>query len=148
MSPELAQLQNYLIVGGLLFAIGAVGFIVRRNLILMFLCVEMMLQGVSLSLVGWSRFHNDWGGQMLVVFMIAVAACEAGIGLALILMLYHKSGRLDAVFWQDEREPGRPAYIDRAVPEETEEDRPWPKLTPAGVEPEPDEDELLHRSRI
>ena len=47
-----------------------------------------MLQGVSLSLVAWGRYHNDWGGQMLVLFIIAVAACEAAIALALILMLF------------------------------------------------------------
>ena len=60
---EIVLLQNYLIVGGLLFAIGLVGFLVRRNLIVMFLCAEMMLQGVSMSLIAWGRFHGDWGGQ-------------------------------------------------------------------------------------
>ena len=74
--PETALLQNYLLLGGLLFGIGMIGFLVRRNVIVMFLCAEMMLQGVSLSLVAWARFHNDFGGQMLVVFIIAVAACQ------------------------------------------------------------------------
>ena len=79
---KLALLHNYLIVGALLFGIGLIGFFSRRNMIVMFLSAEMMLQGVSLSLVAWSRFHNDFGGQMLVIFIITVAACEAAIALA------------------------------------------------------------------
>ena len=88
---EIALLNNYLIVGALLFGIGLVGFLSRRNMIVMFLSAEMMLQGVSLSLVAWSRFHNDFGGQMLVIFIIAVAACEAAIALALVLMLFQRT---------------------------------------------------------
>lgn len=145
---EYALLYNYLLIGGLLFVIGMIGFLVRRNMIVMFLSVEIMLQGVSLSLVGWSRFHNDWGGQILVVFIIAVAACEAGVGLALILMLAKHTGRLDMTAWQDLREEGLPPFVDREVPEESAEDRIWPTLTPAGVEPEHDEEEELHRSRV
>ena len=100
---ETALLQNYLIAGGLLFGVGLIGFLVRRNVIVMFLCAEMMLQGISLSLIGWGRYHNDWGGQMLVIFMITVAACEAGIALALILMLCKRSGTLDIVFGEIDR---------------------------------------------
>ena len=86
---EAALLQNYLTVGGLLFGIGLIGFIVRRNMIVMFLCAEMMLQGVSVSAIAFGRYHNDWGGQMLVLFIVAVAAAEAAIALALILTLFH-----------------------------------------------------------
>jgi NADH-quinone oxidoreductase subunit K len=145
---EQALLQNYLLIGGLLFAIGLIGFLVRRNMIIMFLSVEIMLQGVSLSFVAWGRFHNDWGGQMLVIFIIAVAAAEAGVGLALILMLAKLTGRLDMTVLQDLREEGLPPFVDREVPEERVEDRVWPTLTPAGVEPEHDEEEELHRSRV
>ena len=145
---EAALLQNYLIVGGLLFGIGLLGFIVRRNMIVMFLCAEMMLQGVSVSAIAFGRYHNDWGGQMLVIFIIAVAAAEAGIALALILMLYHKSGTLDMAFWQDMREEGQPAFIDHGVPEEHDGDRVWPRLTKAGVEPEVNQDEQQHRSKV
>ncbi len=95
--PEVAMLVNYLVVGAMLFALGAAGFVVRRNLILMFLCVEMMLQGVSLSLAAWGRYHNDFGGQMVVLFIIAVAACEAAIGLALVLVLFRRKGNLDVM---------------------------------------------------
>ncbi len=145
---ESALLYNYLLVGGVLFALGLIGFVVRRNMIVMFLCAEMMLQGVSISLVAWSRFHDDWGGQMLVLFIIAVAAAEAGIALALILMLFHQSGSLDMAFWQDLREDDQPAFVDHKVPEDDDRDRLWPVLTPAGIEPEVDPDEQLHRSKI
>jgi NADH-quinone oxidoreductase subunit K len=145
---DVALLQNFLVVGAGLFAIGLVGFLVRRNMIVMFLSAEMMLQGVSVSLVAWSGYHGNWGGQMLVVFIIAVAACEAGLGLALILMLYKKSGRLDIAFWQELREDGQPAYVDHNLPEDRVEERHWPQLTPAGVEPAEDPERELHRSRV
>jgi len=145
---ETALLYNFLAVGGVLFALGLVGFLVRRNLIVMFLCAEMMLQGVSVSLVGWGRYHNDWGGQMLVVFIITVAACEAGLAMALILMLAQRAGKLDSTTWQDLREEGQPAYVDREVPEESEADHVWPHLTPAGIEPPINQDDLSHRSRV
>ena len=69
--------RRNLLIGAVVFAIDMVGFLARRNVIVMFLCAEMMLQGVSLTLVALSRYHNDWGGQMLVHFIITVAACEA-----------------------------------------------------------------------
>jgi NADH-quinone oxidoreductase subunit K len=131
-----------------LFAIGLAGFLVRRNLIVVFLCAEMMLQGVSLSLVAWGRYHSDWGGQMLVLFIIAVAACEAGIALALILLLCRRAGNLDLLTWQKVREEGRPPYVDREIPEETVEEEHWPVLTPAGVEPETDPQQEWYRSHV
>ena len=145
---ELSLLYNYLIIGGLLFALGLIGFLVRRNMIVMFLCAEMMLQGVSLSLVGFGRYHNDWGGQMLVIFIITVAACEAGIAMALVLMLAQRAGNLDTAAWQELREDGQPAFLDRQVPEERLEDRLWPHLTPAGIEPPRDPERELHRPRV
>ena len=145
---EIAVLYNYLAVGAILFALGLIGFITRRNMIVMFLCAEMMLQGVSVSLVAWGRFHNDWGGQLLTIFIITVAACEAGIAMALVLMLAQRSGKLDSTFWQDLREPGQGAYLDQRVPEELEEDRVWPTLPPAGREPKKNLDELTHRPHV
>ncbi|WP_254513417.1 NADH-quinone oxidoreductase subunit NuoK [Anatilimnocola floriformis] len=151
---EVSLLYNYLIVGSLLFAIGLIGFLVRRNMIVMFLCAEMMLQGVAVCLVAFGRFHGSlgnptaWDGQTLVIFMITVAACEAGIAMALILMLAQRTGNLDSLVWQDLREEGQPAFIDQQVPEERAEDQVWPTLTPAGREPLPNEDEQTHRSRV
>ena len=145
---EVALLHNYLLVGGLLFAIGMIGFVVRRNMIVVFLCAEMMLQGVSISLVAWGRFHMDWGGQMLVLFIIAVAACEAAIALALVLMLFRYSHSLDLTFWQDTREEGTPPFVDQQIPEEAAADRVWPTLTPAGEEPETDPRRELYRPKV
>ena len=145
---ESALLQNFLVVGALLFALGGIGVVVRRNLIVMFISVEIMLQGVSLSFVAWGRYHNDWGGQVMVLMIIAVAACEAAVALALILILAKKSGVLDSTRWQDLREQGQPAYVDRSVPEPSTDERLWPSLTPAGVEPEADDEQELYRSRV
>ena len=145
---ELDLLQNFQLIAALLFGIGLVGFLVRRNLIIMFLCAELMLQGVSLSLVSFGRYHNDWGGQMLVIFIIAVAACEAGIALAVILMLYHRGHSLDVSIWQNLREENQPPFVDVEVPEEMEEEQLWPSLTPAGHEREQTEADKFHRTRV
>jgi NADH-quinone oxidoreductase subunit K len=151
---EVSLLYNYLAIGGVLFALGLIGFLVRRNMIVMFLCAEMMLQGISVSLVAFGRYHGSlgaggaWGGQMLVLFMITIAACEAGIAMALILMLARRTGKLDTADWQELREEGQPAFVDRAVPEERDEDRAWPQLTPAGIRPPGESDRELHRPRV
>ena len=84
----------------------------------------------------------------MVIFIITVAACEAAIGLALILMLFRMSGKLDIAFWQNVREEGQAGFVDKKIPEEPRDDKVWPRLTPAGVEPELDQDEQLHRSRV
>lgn len=145
---EVQLLERYLFIGALLFGIGLVGFVSRRNMIVMFLAAEMMLQGISISLVAWGRFHNDWGGQMLVIFILTVAACEAAIALALILMLYHRSGKLDIVFWQTVREANQPKYVDQQLPHEPLEVGRWPTLPLSGVEPVHSEDEMIHRSHV
>jgi len=146
---ELALLQNNLIVGALLFGLGLIGFCTRRNMIVMFLAAEMMLQGVSVSLVAWGRFHNDWGGQMLVIFILTVAACEAGLALAVILTLYQRKGNLDIAMWTQLREADQPAYTDQEVPEDRDDEaHAWPKLTPAGIEPQTEPEQQLHRSHV
>lgn len=146
---EVELLYNYLLVGALLFGIGLVGFLSRRNMIIMFLAAEMMLQGISVSLVAWGRFHNDWGGQMLVIFILTVAACEAGIALALVITLFQRSGSLDIVFWQNLRESVVPRFVDQEVPEPApEKHEVWPKLTPAGIRPTPHEEEIIHRTHV
>lgn len=145
---ELALLQNYLVVGALLFGIGLVGFFSRRNMIVMFLSAEMMLQGVSVSLVAWGRYHNDWGGQMLVIFILTVAACEAAIALAIVLTLFHKSGSLDIALWQQLREDNQPVNFERAPHEAAELEPQWPRLTPSGVEPSVDIEEETHRMHV
>lgn len=136
MDPEISLLHNYLIVGAVLFGIGAVGLLSRRNMIVMFLSAEMMLQGVSLSLVAFSRFHNDFGGQMLVIFIIAVAACEAAIALAMVLVLVRRSGSLDVAVWHALREDNQPPFEEDELPQDpSEAPEAWPELFPAGVPP-------------
>ena len=88
------SLNEYLLISGLLFAIGLSGVIIRRNIIVIFMCLEMMLAAASLSLVAFSRFNvtdqglPDYDGQMLVFFIITVAAAEVAVGLAIIVSLY------------------------------------------------------------
>ena len=101
-------LENYLIVGAILFVMGMIGFLTRRNLIIMFLSAEMMLQGVALNLLAFSRFRGNLGGQVLTLFVITVAACEAALALAMILMLYRrrKIARREPVAGFARAEPG------------------------------------------
>lgn len=148
MPAEMALLNNYLIVGALLFGIGLIGFISRRNMIVMFLAVEMMLQGVSLSLVAWSRYHNDFGGQMLVIFIIAVAACEAAIVLALVTALFQRRGKLDVADWQTLREANQPPFQDHPLDEPEEVPESWPRLTPAGIEPKVPHEKTDYRPEV
>lgn len=134
-----AVLSNYLILGAALMALGAVGFLARRNLIVMFLSAEMMLQGVALTLVGFGRYHGNWTGQVLTILILTVAACEAAIALALVLVLFKRRSSLDVSLWNDLREPGTPRIEDPADEAEPAEPEPgpesYPHLTPAGVEP-------------
>jgi NADH-quinone oxidoreductase subunit K len=97
--PEL-PIHHYLAVGAVLFALGAIGFLARRNLIIMFLCAEMMLQGVAVNLVAFARYRGNLEGQAFTLFVITVAACEAAIALALILMLFRAKQSLDVSLWQ------------------------------------------------
>jgi NADH-quinone oxidoreductase subunit K len=145
---EIALLNNSLMIGAMLFGLGLVGFLTRRNMIIMFLCAEMMLQGVAVSLIGWGRYHNDWGGQMLVIFILTVAACEAGLALALILMLYYRTGRLDMAAWSELREDSIPAYKDQELDEGTTREQKWPTLTVAGILPEQQTERESHRDHI
>ena len=129
------SLPHYLAVGAILFALGLIGFLSRRNLIVMFLSAELMLQGVALNLVAFSRYHGNLHGQVFTLFVIAVAACEAGIALSLFLTLYRRKRSLDVSLWQALREPGLPEMTDpEPLPVEPREE-PLPTLPPAGVEP-------------
>jgi len=88
-----ASLTEYLFFSGLLFAIGLSGVIIRKNIIVIFMCLELMLAAASLTLVAFSRENlvnglPDYDGQMLVFFIITVAAAEVAVGLAIIVALY------------------------------------------------------------
>ena len=81
-------LNHYLAVSGLLFMLGACGLMLRRNIIIMYMCIEMMLNAGILALVAFSRFHGDLHAQVMVFFVITVAAAEVAVGLALIVALF------------------------------------------------------------
>ncbi len=86
----------YLILAAALFSIGLVGVLVRRNIIIMFMCIELMLNSVNLTLVAFSRMHGNLDGQVLSFFVIVVAAAEVTVGLALIVNLFKLRGTTDA----------------------------------------------------
>jgi NADH-quinone oxidoreductase subunit K len=80
----------YLVLAALIFAIGAVGLLVRRNALVMFMCVELMLNAVNLTFVTFSRMLDDIGGQVFVFFTLVVAAAEVVVGLALIVAIFRR----------------------------------------------------------
>src|SRR3954464_13680090 len=90
----MVTLADYLIVSGLLFTIGFAGVMLRRNIIIILMCLELMLNAANLSLVAFSRFHvgnnglPDYGAQVFVFFIITVAAAEVAVGLAIIVALF------------------------------------------------------------
>ena len=92
MEPTLSQ---YLLVSGALFAIGLLGVIVRRNLLIIYMSLELMLNAANVALVAMSRFNGNLDGQVMVFFIITVAAAEVSVGLALIVALYRKRQTTD-----------------------------------------------------
>ena len=89
----MVTLNDYLLVSGLLFALGFAGVLLRRNILIIFMALELMLNAANLSLVAFSRFNvtdglPNYNGQMLVFFIITVAAAEVAVGLAIIVALY------------------------------------------------------------
>jgi NADH-quinone oxidoreductase subunit K len=134
-------LRNYLLVGAVLFCFGILGFLSRRNLIVMFLSAEMMLQGTALSLIALGRYHGNWTGQVFTIVILTVAACEASVALALIVVLYNRRSSLDVTLWQNIREEGVAAVTPASEHAEAEPlevvpgPESYPPLTPSGIEP-------------
>ena len=83
-------LEHYLTVSALLFCLGLLGVVLRRNLLVIYMSLELMLNAANLALVAFSRFKDNLNGQVLVFFIITVAAAEVAVGLALIVALYRK----------------------------------------------------------
>jgi NADH-quinone oxidoreductase subunit K len=84
----MTSLTNYLAVSALLFMIGTAGVLFRRNAIIIFMCIELMLNAVNLTLIAFSQFFGDQTGQILVFFVMTVAAAEAAVGLAIVISLF------------------------------------------------------------
>lgn len=135
------SLEHYLAVGAALFGIGLVGFLTRRNLITTFLCAEMMLQGVVLNFLAFGYFHGHIGGQVFALVIVTVAACEAGLALALFLTMYRRGHSLDTGEWQSLREEGIPATTDTEPLPRPKPEPDYPQLTPAGARPSPTAEE-------
>ena len=95
------SLQIMLLVSATLFAMGMVGFLVRRNLILMFLCTELMFQAAAIAFVAFGRYWFDFSGQVFVIFILTVAAAEAALALALVVLLYRRRSTLNADDWME-----------------------------------------------
>lgn len=96
----MVTLNHYLLVSGLLFSIGLVGVVVRRNILTIYMCLEMMLSAANLTLVAFSRFRlvdglPDYNAQALVFFTITVAAAEVAVGLAIIVALFRARQSVD-----------------------------------------------------
>ena len=84
--------EYYLVVAGVMFGIGAIGFLLRRNLLVQLMCIELLLNAVNITLVAFNRMRpDDHSGQMFAFFVIAVAAAEAAVGLAIGLAIYRLS---------------------------------------------------------
>jgi len=126
--------QNLLVFGGILFVFGMVGFLTRRSLILMFLSLEMMLSGVSINLIAFSRHHQNFQGQVLAIMVLTIAACEAAIALALVVSLFRRKATLDIKAWDELSETIVPKELEASVSMEHDEQE-FPKLTPSGLDP-------------
>ena len=89
------SLNHYLVTSILLFSIGAFGVLTRRNIIVILLSIEIMLNAANLAFVAFSSRSGDLGGQIMVLFVIAIAASEVAIGLAIAVLMFKRTGRLD-----------------------------------------------------
>ena len=95
---------HYLLTSGVLFVIGLVGFLTRRNMIVMFLCTELMFQAAAIAMIAFGRFHMDVSGQVFVIFILTVAAAEAALALGLVVLLFRRRETLSAEAWSELRE--------------------------------------------
>lgn len=100
---ETLALQHYLAVGAILFAIGMIGFMTRRNLIVMFLCTELMFQGVAINLIAFGRYWANFSGQAFTIMLLVIAAAEASLALGLVVLLFRQKNTLDADAWRELR---------------------------------------------
>ncbi len=133
MTP--VMLHDYLIVGAILFVLGLIGFLTRRNMIIMFLSAEMMLQGVAVNLVAFARYRGNLQGQVFTMFILTVAACEAALALALFVVLFRSRKTLDVSVWQDLREADQLPVVDEEPLPPPPPVPALPRLTPSGIEP-------------
>lgn len=89
------MIEKYFFVAILMFVIGIIGISKRQNLILLFISIEILLNSANLAFIAASKLHNDINGQVFALFIIAVAACEIAVGVALAVLWYRKNGTLE-----------------------------------------------------
>ena len=94
-----AGLPQYLILGAILFALGLVGFLCRRNLIVIFLSTEVMFQGIIVTAAAFAHYHANLDGQAYSLFLLVIAAVEAGLALGMVMLLFRRRGTLDSEAW-------------------------------------------------
>ena len=91
-------IDHYLILSTILFCIGVMGVLIRRNAIILLMCVELMLNSVNLLLTAFSTYYGDASGQLFVFFIMVVAAAEVAVGLAILVMVYRNTNSIDINF--------------------------------------------------
>jgi NADH-quinone oxidoreductase subunit K len=126
--------QQTLMVGALLFTFGLMGFLSRRNLILIFLSVELMLAGVATNFIAFGSHYGIASGQFFAILILTVASCEAAIALALVVALYRRKSTLDVELWSELRETA-PEKTKPVAKTDTNKEHDYPVLTPAGIDP-------------
>ncbi len=90
------MIQDYLILSIILFCIGILGVVSRRNVLIIFMSIELMLNAANLAFITFSRFHESMDGHVLVMMVMAVAAAEAALALAVVILLHKHKGKLDS----------------------------------------------------
>lgn len=95
---EIIPLNHYILLSTFLFCIGVLGVLFRRNAIIIFMCIELMLNAVNLLLAAFSTYLSDAAGQVFVFFIMAVAAAEVAVGLAILTMIYRNTASVDINF--------------------------------------------------
>ncbi len=104
LAPDAALIRLALVIAALLFSIGIAGFLSRRNMIVMFLCTELMFQGAALALIAFGKMHGDLSGQVFTIFILTVAAAEAALALGLVILLYRRRETLNSEAWSELKE--------------------------------------------
>ena len=115
-ASTLALLQDGLLAGSIIFCLGLIGALSRRNLIVIILSVGVMIQGIAVNLVSWSRYHGDAGGLILVAFIFVTAICKAILASVLIKQAFARVGNLDSANWQALREATINRTVDHEIP--------------------------------
>jgi NADH-quinone oxidoreductase subunit K len=95
------SLSHFLLTSAIIFVIGLIGFVTRRNMIVMFLCTELMFQAAAIAMIAFGHYHGDVSGQVFVIFILTVAAAEAALALGLVVLLFRRRATLSAEAWSE-----------------------------------------------